>query len=71
MTIIVVIFAEIMPKSWAIANADQFALTVARYVRFFVLALAPFARSANWVVKSILRLFGVQSGRLPGHALRP
>lgn len=59
MTVIVVIFAEIMPKSWAIARADQFALVVAPFVRFFVLALAPFARSANWLVKSILKIFGV------------
>lgn len=60
MTVIVVIFAEIMPKSWAIANADRFALTVAPYVRFFVITLAPFAATANWLVKSILRIFGVR-----------
>lgn len=62
MTVIVVIFAEIMPKSWAIANADQVALKVAPYVRFFVIILAPFAKSANWLVKMILRLFGVRLG---------
>lgn len=60
MTIIVVIFAEIMPKSWAIANADKFALTVAPFVRFFVIALSPFARLANGLVKAILRIFGVR-----------
>jgi Mg2+/Co2+ transporter CorB len=62
MTVIVVIFAEIMPKSWAIANADQVALKVAPYVRFFVIILAPFAKSANWLVKMILRVFGVRLG---------
>jgi Mg2+/Co2+ transporter CorB len=60
MTVVVVIFAEIMPKSWAIANADQVALKVAPFVRFFVIALAPFAKSANWIVKNILRIFGVR-----------
>jgi Mg2+/Co2+ transporter CorB len=60
MTVIVVIFAEVMPKSWAIANADQFSLTVAPIVRFFVLALAPLAQSVNWIVKTILKVFGVR-----------
>lgn len=60
MTIVVVIFAEIMPKSWAIANADQFAVRVAGLVRVFVLLLAPFARLANGLVKNILKLFGVR-----------
>jgi len=60
MTIIVVVFAEVMPKSWAIANADQFSLTVAPIVRFFVLAFAPLAKLVNWIVKAILKLFGVR-----------
>ncbi len=68
MTVIVVIFAEIMPKSWAIARADQFALAVAPAVRFFVLLLAPFARSANWLVKSILKIFGVRLDEFQEHA---
>ncbi|MGB7336046.1 MAG: HlyC/CorC family transporter [Salaquimonas sp.] len=59
MTIIVVIFAEIMPKSWAIVNADKFALTVAPIVQIFVFILSPFARLANGLVKAILKLFGV------------
>lgn len=60
MTVIVVIFAEIMPKSWAIARAEPFSLFVAPFVNFFVIILAPFARSANWLVKAILKLFGVK-----------
>lgn len=60
MTVIVVIFAEVMPKSWAIARSDQFSLTVAPLVRFFVLAFAPFARAVNWLVKTILKFFGIE-----------
>ncbi|MCB1386485.1 MAG: HlyC/CorC family transporter [Nitratireductor sp.] len=59
MTVIVVIFAEVMPKSWAIAKADQFAIFVAPVVLFFVLALAPFAKFVTWLVKAVLKLFGV------------
>lgn len=60
MTVIVVIFAEIMPKSWAIANADKFAVAVAPFVKILVTLLAPFSRLANNIVKGILRLFGIK-----------
>jgi len=60
MTVVVVIFAEIMPKSWAIARSDQFAVTVAPFVSMFVFLFSPFARSANWLVKAILKTFGVK-----------
>lgn len=59
MTIIVVIFAEVMPKSWAIANADWFSLTVAPLVRVVVLILSPFALVTTTIVRTILRLAGV------------
>ena len=60
MTIVVVIFAEVMPKSWAIANADRFAVTVAPLLRPIVAILSPFAAVVTWIVRTILRLFGVK-----------
>lgn len=59
MTIIVVIFAEVMPKSWAIANADWFSLIVAPIVRVVVLVLSPFTKITITIVRTILRLAGV------------
>jgi Mg2+/Co2+ transporter CorB len=59
MTVVVVIFGEVMPKSWAFLNADRFALAVAPVVRIIVLLFAPFAAVAAYIVRFILRIFGV------------
>jgi Mg2+/Co2+ transporter CorB len=60
MTILVVIFAEVMPKSYAFTNSDRFALTVSRFVNIVVILLAPFARMTSYIVRKILQLFGVR-----------
>ncbi len=62
MTLLVVIFAEVMPKSLALANADKFAVTVAPILRPIVLILSPFANLIAWVVRSILGIFGIKIG---------
>ncbi len=59
MTVVVVIFGEVMPKSWAFLNADRFALAVAPMVRIIVLLFAPFAAVVAYIVRLILRIFGV------------
>jgi Mg2+/Co2+ transporter CorB len=59
MTVIVVIFGEVMPKSWAFLNAERFALAVAPLVRVIVFLFAPFAEVAAFIVRGILRMFGV------------
>ncbi|MCG6857136.1 MAG: HlyC/CorC family transporter [Salaquimonas sp.] len=59
MTVVIVIFAEITPKSWAISSADRFALAVAPLVGFVVAVLAPFANVTSFIVRGILRPFGI------------
>ncbi|MDY8107835.1 HlyC/CorC family transporter [Fulvimarina sp. 2208YS6-2-32] len=58
MTIIVVIFAEVLPKSAAIASPDGFALKVARPVSIVVALLGPLTRIVNGIVRQLLRLLG-------------
>ncbi|MEM8987896.1 MAG: CNNM domain-containing protein, partial [Pseudomonadota bacterium] len=41
MTALVVVFAEVLPKTAAIARPDGFAMTVAPVMRFFVFLFAP------------------------------
>lgn len=60
MTLIVVIFAEIMPKSWALTSADRFSLAVAPIVNLVVLIVSPVAMAILFFVKLILKLFGVK-----------
>lgn len=59
MTAIVVLFAEVLPKTYAILNADRMALFVAPAVRFVVAVLAPVITTMQWIVRHTLRLFGV------------
>ena len=44
MTLLVVIFAEILPKTYAIQNANRMSLAVAPLVRRVVIVLSPVAR---------------------------
>ncbi|OCP22057.1 MULTISPECIES: HlyC/CorC family transporter [unclassified Ensifer] len=59
MTVLLVIFSEVLPKSWAIASPDRFALTVAPIVRPFVAVAGPLSSLVNGIVRRILSLFGV------------
>ncbi|OBZ95441.1 membrane protein [Pararhizobium polonicum] len=58
MTVILVIFAEVLPKSWAISSPDRFALGVSRTVNLFVLVVGPVSGLVNWIVRRILGVFG-------------
>ena len=59
MTIVIVIFAEILPKSWAISGADKFALAVAPLVNIIVIVLTPVAFVTSFIVRRLLRPFGI------------
>jgi magnesium and cobalt exporter, CNNM family len=59
MTVIVVLFAEVLPKTYAILNADRMALVVAPLVSLLVAVLAPVTTTMQWIVRHTLRLFGV------------
>ncbi len=59
MTVLLVIFAEVLPKSWAISNPDRFALAIAPIIRAFVAVIGPISSAVNRLVRSILKVFGV------------
>jgi Mg2+/Co2+ transporter CorB len=58
-TVIVLIFAEVLPKTYAIAHPDKTALAVAPAARFFVLALSPVVTAVQFIVGNTLKLAGV------------
>lgn len=58
MTLMVLLFAEIIPKTYAIRNASQVALAVAPTVRFTVTVFYPATRALLWVVRGIFKIFG-------------
>jgi Mg2+/Co2+ transporter CorB len=58
MTVIVVLFAEVLPKTYAIVNPDRLALLLAPAIRLVVAVLAPVTAAMQWIVRHTLRLFG-------------
>ena len=59
MTVLIVIFAEILPKSLAIARADDVARALSIPTYWVVRIFGPLANGAQWVVRQTLRPFGV------------
>ncbi len=64
MTLLVLIFAEVLPKTYAILNADKMALTIAPIIRIVVMLFAPVTNAVTWIVRGFLRLLGVDVGNV-------
>lgn len=62
MTALVVIFAEVMPKTIAISAPDRFALLVAKPMRLMVLVLGPVLVVIEALVRVLMRLLGIKLG---------
>ncbi|HEY2110832.1 MAG TPA: CNNM domain-containing protein, partial [Dongiaceae bacterium] len=58
MTVLIVVFAEVLPKTYAINNADKLALGVAGPMNGVVTVLRPLIRVMQLFVRGILKLFG-------------
>ncbi len=57
MTLLVLIFAEILPKTYAFENANKMALAIAPLVNFLVIVMSPVTRSINAIINGIFHLF--------------
>jgi Mg2+/Co2+ transporter CorB len=58
MTVLLLVFAEVMPKTFAINKPDRVALAVAPVVRVVLVLLSPIVRAVKWIVEGTFRLFG-------------
>jgi Mg2+/Co2+ transporter CorB len=61
MTLLLLIFAEVLPKTIAITHPDQTAIKVAPTVRIVVRLLTPAVITIQWLVRRILVLLGIES----------
>ena len=59
MTLMILIFGELIPKTLALSKADQFALKIAPFMRMLVYILYPLTVTLNFVATTILKIFGV------------
>lgn len=59
-TVLVVLFSEVMPKTYALLHPDRMSLRVAPAVSIFVFLFSPITREISRFVMSLFRLFGVK-----------
>jgi len=60
MTVLVVMLGEVLPKTYAINNADRTALAVAPLMKGFVWTVWPLTRVMQLIVVGVLRLVGLR-----------
>jgi Mg2+/Co2+ transporter CorB len=61
MTLLVLIFAEVLPKTYAITNAESAAAMVSAPIQLIVKVFAPVVSAVRLLVRGVLRLFGVKA----------
>ena len=60
MTLLVLVFAEVLPKTYAISNPESAATRVAPLLRWVVAIFSPIVSVVRFVVRRVLALFGVK-----------
>ncbi len=60
MTLLVLIFAEVLPKTYAITNSEKAASAVAPIISVVVTVFSPIVAAVRLLVRGVLRIFGVQ-----------
>jgi Mg2+/Co2+ transporter CorB len=71
MTVLVILFCEMLPKTAAINRPDRYAMSIARPLDRVIRILGPVLDAADWLVRRILAMAGIAPGAgeplLPGH----
>lgn len=61
MTGLVFVFAEVLPKTYALSNADGLALKVARFLRIYVRIVSPITVLVEKFIQVLLRVLGLRA----------
>lgn len=61
MTALIVVFAEVLPKTYAISNPDRVALIAGPLLRVLVMILAPITGAIQFIVRTTLKLFNIST----------
>ena len=59
MTLMILLFGELIPKTLALSKADQYALKIAPLMRILVYLLYPLTVTLNFVASTLLKILGV------------
>lgn len=63
MTLLVLIFGEVLPKTYAIQNAERCALLVAPFIWFFIKMFSPVVMAVQYFNRAFMKLFGIDITR--------
>lgn len=66
MTLLVLIFAEVLPKTYAFHNAESMAMFIAPVISFVIMVFAPVTEAVTWIVRQVLKVFGVDISMVSG-----
>jgi len=61
MTLLVLIFAEVLPKTYAITNAERAAAGVSPIIQVVITVFSPVVAAVRLLVRLVLRIFGVKT----------
>ena len=61
MTALVLVFGEVLPKTYAITNAESAAMRVAPVIRIMIVIFSPVVAVVRALVRGLLALFGVRA----------
>lgn len=61
MTVLVLIFAEVLPKTYALNYADKMAMAIAPIINVLVIVLGPITSAISAIVFNVLKLFGIRT----------
>ena len=65
MTLMILIFGELLPKTIALSKADKIALKISPIFRILIIILYPLTSTLNYIVAFFLKFFGITD--LKGH----
>lgn len=64
MTMMVLIFAEVLPKTYAFHNADKMSMAIAPIIKVVIVVFAPVTEAVTFIVRRVLRVFGIDISKV-------
>tara|TARA_R110001592_G_scaffold16881_16_gene71765 strand:- start:8889 stop:10175 length:1287 start_codon:yes stop_codon:yes gene_type:complete len=64
MTLLVLIFAEVLPKTYAFHHAESLAMRIAPIIRMVIVIFSPVTEGVTWIVRQVLKVFGVDISKV-------
>ncbi len=64
MTMLVLVFAEVLPKTYALHHAETMSMRIAPIIRVVIIVFAPVTEMVTWIVRGVLKLFGVDISKV-------